>query len=403
MAADINAAWAAQISLFSGTSAPTLGPGASSALVAGQFWMNTTVSQYVLNVYDGTNWCPFLTIDSSAHTATDPGQWRNILGDNAGFEVWQRGAGNSSSFAVGASSTAYTADRWYLTTGANEASTVAAVLGIVNGSDVAAKVTRNSGQTGTTVYTFGFPLDRDEIVRLRGSKVSISAVVKAAAQWSPASGTITMTFYTGTSTPAKRGGGFAGETNVVSASANLSVGVTTTLSATSAAAVLTTSTQAELQFTWTPVGTAGADDSVTIDDVQLEIGVFASTFERIPLTEAIARCKRHFWKTFTYSQVPGQSLGANTGEIQVIAGKAGAAAELIAVRNPVSMRGTPSITTYNPSASNAQVRDETFGGDCSATATANLNAETISITATGNGSTAVGNTLGIHLIADSGI
>jgi hypothetical protein len=403
MAADINAAWAAQISQFSGTTAPTLGPSVSNSPVAGQTWMNTTVSQYVLNIYDGTNWCPFITIDSVAHTATDPGQWRNILGDNGGFEVWQRGAGSSSSIAVAASTTAYTADRWYVTTGANQASVVAAVAGLTNNSNLAGKVTRNNAQTGVGAYTFGFPLDTDEVVRLRGNKVTISAVVKAGANWSPASGTITATLYVGTGSVGKRGGGFTGETNVVAASTNLAVSVQGTLSGTSAAIVPTTSTQAEIQFTWTPVGTAGADDSITIDDVQLESGVFASTFERVPIEKMLLGCKRHFWKTFLYGTAPAQSAGANTGEIQVIAGKAGTAAELVVARHPVSMRATPGITTYNPSAANAQVRDETAAGDCSATATANLTTETVSLTATGNASTAVGGTLGVHLIADAGI
>src|SRR5262249_60899120 len=43
---------------------------------------------------------------------------RNIIGSNGGMEVWQRGAGGSASFAINASTTAYTADRWYIATGA---------------------------------------------------------------------------------------------------------------------------------------------------------------------------------------------------------------------------------------------------------------------------------------------
>src|SRR5271170_5972907 len=47
--------------------------------------------------------------------------WANILSPNGGFTIWQRGAGGSASFSVNASSTQYTADRWYITTGANQA------------------------------------------------------------------------------------------------------------------------------------------------------------------------------------------------------------------------------------------------------------------------------------------
>src|SRR5437899_3651701 len=203
-----------------------------------------------------------------------PYSWRNIMGDNGGFEVWQRGAGGSASIAVGASSTAYTADRWYLTTGANQASVVAAVANLTNGSNLAGKVTRNSGQTGTGVMTLGYPLDTDEIFRMRGGKVTISGIAKAGVNWSAASGTITMTLYTGTGAVGKRGGGFTGETNVVSASINLSANNTALFpTTTGAGAIAGNATQAELQFTWTPTGTAGADDSITLDDIQLEVAL----------------------------------------------------------------------------------------------------------------------------------
>ena len=404
MVADVNASFAADISQFSGNSAPTLGPGASSALVAGQAWLNTTITQYVLSYYDGANWCPVATLDSVGHTMTVPGPWRNIMGDNGSFEVWQRGAGSSASFAVPASTTQYTADRWYITTGANEASVVAAVAPLTSPSNLAGKITRNSGQTGTTTYVFGYPLDTFELAKMRGGKVTISAVVKSGANWTPASGTINCTFYVGTGAVAKRGGGFTGETNVVVASANLAVSTQGTLSGTSAATVPANATQGEVQFTWTPVGTAGADDSITIDDVQLEVGVFASTMERQPFERMLIGCIRHFSKTFVYGTAPAQNVGVNTGEFQALAGKTTTGADVMPFRYRLPMRATPgTITTYNPAGANAQVRDETFGGDCSATGTANVTAETITITATGNAGSAVGNTLGIHLTIDAGI
>src|SRR6266853_1333706 len=92
MVADINASFASVISKFSGTTAPTLGPGGSNALVEGQWWLDTSVTPNVLRVYDGANWCPLLTLDTTNHVAYTPQLWRNILSDNGGFEVWQRGA-----------------------------------------------------------------------------------------------------------------------------------------------------------------------------------------------------------------------------------------------------------------------------------------------------------------------
>lgn len=363
MIGDINAAWAAIISKFSGTTAPTLGPGLSGALVEGQWWLDTSTTPHVLRAYDGTSWNPLLTLDSTNHFIQPPQALRNILMDNGGFEIWQRDAGSAASIAVGASTTAYTADRWYVITGANQASVVAATVGLTNASNIAAKVTRNNAQTGVTAYTFGYPLDTDEVVRMRGNKVTISAVLKGGANWSPTSGTITGTLYVGTGAVAKRGGGFVGETSVVAMTANVTPGgAAASASAVSAATVPTNSTQGEFQFTWTPTGTAGADDSITIDDVQIEIGVFASQFERVPFDMILHKCKRHFLKTFPYGTVPAQNAGL-AGSLGFTSQITTAGSAFIQWDFPVEMRATPAITTYNPSATNANWRDVTGAGD----------------------------------------
>lgn len=62
-AADMNAAWAAMISKFSGSSAPTLGPGGGGALVEGQDWLNTSTAgtisaPHVPYQWNGTIWVP---------------------------------------------------------------------------------------------------------------------------------------------------------------------------------------------------------------------------------------------------------------------------------------------------------------------------------------------------------
>jgi len=402
MVGDINAAWASIISQFSGAVAPTLGPGSAGALVAGQLWLNTSVAPYQLYTYDGTTWCEVGTLDFAGHTFTafnGPQDFRNIIGDNGGFEVWQRGAGSSASIAVGASSTAYTADRWYLTTGANQASIVSAVTGLTSGSGFAGKVIRNSGQTGTTAIVFGYPLDTDELARMRGNKVTISGTVKAGANWSPASGTITMTLYVGTGA-----GGFAGETNVVTQTANVSVSTQQAFQfATSAAVVPANATQGELQFAWTPVGTAGADDSMTFDDIQLEVAQFASVFERIPFERMLEGCNRHYVKTFPYGTAPVQN-GTIVGALGFTGQVAVAKTVFTQWNFPVEMRATPTITTYNPTQANANWRDQTGGADIAVLVDTNSakSSKGVFIGSQTNAPTA-GNNNYIHASADAGI
>src|SRR5207302_1314184 len=133
----------------------------------------------------------------------------NMCGRNGGLEVWQRG----TSVSVAASTTAYTADGWYLKTGANQACTVSRQTGLTGNSIYCARVQRNSGQTGTGVLTFGFPLDTDECIKAVSQKLVLQFTVAFGANWSPSSGTLTYNVYFGTATPTKQTNGYSGQTN----------------------------------------------------------------------------------------------------------------------------------------------------------------------------------------------
>lgn len=277
---------------------------------------------------------------------------RNILWMNGGLEIWQRGAGSSSSIAVAASIVSYTADRWYLYTSGNQASVVSAQTGLVTQSQLSARVQRNAAQIGETVMRFGYPLDTDEIIRMRGHVVTFSAVLSAGAAWSPLNGTLIATLYTGTGAVARREiGPYTGEATVLTVSTNLTPGgAAVAVSGTSAAAVPANATQAEIQFTWTPLGAAGATDYFQIDDVQIECNLSDDTwtptnYDRLAFPEMLAGCKRHYNKTFPYQVAPAAG-GGISNSLQIIA----EAAERIGIwwQYPVEMRSNPTFSKYNP-------------------------------------------------------
>ena len=329
----------------------------------------------------------------------------NIARRNGGLGIWQRGAGGAASIAVGASTTAYTADGWYLVTGANQASVVSQQAGIATSSQWCARVQRNSGQTGTTAMSFGFPIDTDELYAMLGQFVRVSMTLKAGANWSPSGGSITLALNVGTGTPVKFSAGYTG----AAIPASLTQAITSSAvryEFGSAAIVPTTTRQAEITLTWTPVGTAGVNDYVEIDDVQLEVVTdatqVAGPFERLNFLEQWSLCQRHFQKSFLYSVAPAQNAGF-VGSITFMAGKAGAGSDFFSWNFPFVMRGTPAITYFNTSATNAQARDSVAGADCSSTAASNIAAGSFFTLTTGNASTAVGNSLEVHFTADAGI
>jgi len=284
--------------------------------------------------------------------------FRNVLSPNGGLEVWQRGAGSSAVISVPASTTAYTADRWYLATGANQAHTVSAVAGIVAGSMLAAAIQRTAAQTGTGLVTFGFPLSTEEVVMLRGQQIALNMFVSTGAAWSPLNGTVHVDFYVGTGNPAKRGGGFPNENHVLSVSSNVAAGSgATNLVGVSSGTVPITATAGELQITWTPNGTAGATDTLNIDDVQLTPAGFEFSYDRLPFQVMLEMCKRHYRKTFPYNVAPAQGAGI-PGSLSFMS-QAAAQFGVYWQFEPNALRTTAAYTTFNPQGTSSNWQDIT--------------------------------------------
>lgn len=295
---------------------------------------------------------------------------RNILWCNGGLEVWQRGAGAGASISLAASAgNPYTADRWYVVNGANQAMTVSAQTGLVSESYRAAKIQRNSGQTGTGTIIFAYPLDTDELTRLLSNKATITCLLKAGANFS--GGTITVALITGTGvggpTKALAGGSaYTSPTTVLSVTTSLAATASALVSATSTGTVGTTVTQAELQISFTPSGTADVDDSITVDDVAVEAVTTGyslwtvMSYDRVPFHTMLEGCKRYYQKTFNYSTAPANSTTAYTGGVSPFTTStpgltnisvAGIGDSPITWNMPVELRRAPAssdLTIYNP-------------------------------------------------------
>jgi|KBSSwiStaDraftv2_1062776.scaffolds.fasta_scaffold00380_8 hypothetical protein len=328
--------------------------------------------------------------------------FRNILGRNGGFEVWQRGAGGSAAFSVAAGGGLYAADGWFIQTGANEQCSVGQTAGITAGSRWAAYVSRNAGQTGTGPIFFEFPLDADEIFTMRGSIVTLSFTSYALANWSPAGGILTCTLFTGTGAVAKAIGGYTNLVQPVQINAALT-GVATRFSATSPAIVPANITQASVVFQWTPVGTAGANDVAIIDDVQLEIGSIATPFERRPFESELLACRRHFQKSFQYAAAPAANADSSSAVSTPQIVGASQAHYPASIPFPVAMRATPTIAFFNPGAAGAQARNYGTGTDCTLTATWSVGMDRFTYSTTTPAGSAAGQPILVNYTADAGI
>lgn len=121
-----------------------------------------------------------------------------------------------------------------------------------------------------------------------------------------------------------------------------------------------------LQLRDTDLGTFTIDFA----QVQIEKGAVASEFERRNIGEELSLCQRYYFKTFDQSVTPVQNAG-RSGAMATAASSNGR--WVLTVDHPVTMRASPTLVLYNPSASNTEARNANDGTDTPAQVSAPSN------------------------------
>jgi hypothetical protein len=269
---------------------------------------------------DGTT----LVANSSASTGVSwAGQPFSQPVLNSAFQVWQRG----TSFA--ATGNAYTADRWQCYRG-GIATTVSRQSTGLTGIQYGARVQRDSGNTFTTAITLGQPMETVNSIPFAGKTITLSFYAKAGANFSAASSQIFVNFYTGTGTDENYIAGYTGQTLALSQAQ----AITTTYARYSATfAVGSTVTEMAPVFSFTPVGTAGANDWFEVTGVQIDLGSVALPFRTNSgtLQGELAACQRYYYRTNAVSQFLSLAMG-NADTVNGVQ---------FMVKSPVTMRVIP--------------------------------------------------------------
>lgn len=167
---------------------------------------------------------------------------------------------------------------------------------------------------------------------------------------------------------------------------------------------VTSTTKNLVMVIWTN-GQPAANDELNVAECGVYDGGEEREWQPMDYGEDMAVCQRSYCKTFDVDTAPIQNAGLNTGEFRFDSGIAAAGAESSSTYFfPVPMRLAPTTnTSYNPAVANAQVRDVSKTADCSATAFAGVTTRGCYITCTGNATTIVGDSLGVHLSFDASI
>jgi hypothetical protein len=228
----------------------------------------------------------------------------------------------------------YFADRFFAAGSAATAILMAAVADAsIAGFSQDLKISRQAGNASLATINVGQVLETFDSLRCQGQTVTLSFWAKAGATFSGS----------GLTAQVIAGSGFnQSAASLVAgtwASASQVVDVPQALTSSMAryqftGVVPATATQLGILLSFTPAGTAGADDSVSINGVQLEIGASASPFEHIDAQVTLEVCQRYAWAIPEPAAGVVIGAGANTG----------ASAQLFYIATPVQLLKAPTVT-----------------------------------------------------------
>jgi hypothetical protein len=362
-------------------------PLSADALAQGQGWFWDTVSaSFKARGCEGTN-----------------------LLVNSAFDIWQENTSYTLSTSVGKS---HVADFWKVAAGTAATRTVSQTSGIRN-SLSSIKLARVSGSTDTDPYCLVQQFGLRESKALIGRTVTVSFDFKPGANLASGLALYAVLYWGSGSnedvfadptTP-----GFATSAGSIASldlSGQIASGaVARIISPPLAVSSDTGITQVALGICSGiyPSGTAGSDDSFTIANVKLEYGNIATPYIKPDATDELMRCQTRYYKTFAQASVPVDGAGLSTGEHRAPAVVAGAAAQSLGTIRYPTMLSVPAVTLFNPNSGGAagQAFDVIALLDCASTAAQNVVESSCEIVTTGNASSAVGTTFGVHAVMDA--
>jgi hypothetical protein len=255
--------------------------------------------------------------------------FRNLIdGGDFGVNPMQRGTSQVSDIS---NSTTYGPDRWAFLGGASSAinwSTVADTT--VTGFATALKFQRKNANADTAVIKMGQVLETADSWRCQGQQVTLSFYAKSGANYS--GGALTALVVEGTGTNDTAAHMFAASWTAQATDITGLATLTTTMQRfVFTGTVSTAATQVGVVFQWTPSGTAGANDFVQLNGIQLEIGPSATPFEHRDVQVELEIAQRYFYQI----NEPGAG-------VQVCIGvPSGTNTQVYVLPLPVQMRAAP--------------------------------------------------------------
>ena len=277
---------------------------------------------------------------------------------NGAMQIWQRG----TSFTNTANTYQYTSDRWLVFGGVGLPATSSQISTGLQNFPFALRVQRPNGSTATTNTVASQVIETVNCRDLASTTVTISFFARAGSNYSPTGNALGVWLATGTGTD-------QGAQNMINyawtnqAYTQSSVTLTPSFQQFSVSLPVPAGTnEVGILFVTYPTGTAGANDWFEVTGVQLEVGSTATNFEYRDYGRELMMCQRYYWKTFVVDTAPAQNVAPGNQLFNICTNNVSNGLYF-----PVSMRATPTITTFNPYAANSSFRVPNSTTDISVT------------------------------------
>jgi len=216
---------------------------------------------------------------------------------NSCFNIWQRG----TSFAVAGTTAVYGPDRFFANSNGAQACTLSRQTLSLGLNQYGVRLQRNAGVTGVHPMHFRQIIEGATAMQLRGQTCTLTATVTLGANFSGTA--LNFRVQSGSAVDEGSASLIAGTWTDLLTPLDSSVAATAVPVRRSLSFELSPSSkEVAVGITYTPVGTAGANDWVQIDDIQLEIGSIKTSQEYLPIGTELALCQRYY-ETSTHSPI----------------------------------------------------------------------------------------------------
>jgi hypothetical protein len=276
--------------------------------------------------------------------------FRNRL-RNGGMQIFQRGAS-----AIDLNG--YFIDGWYTARAVSANKMNVQVSNVFFGvNKFGMKISRTAGDAQTNLFSLYQPIEQTISQSLAGGNATLSFILGTGANISSLTGHSVSLYYQTSLADQGVGGSWTSlGAQPFSITASTPYGARQGYTF----AIPSNATQLMVQVSFAVTGTAGADESFYITDIQLEPGSVATAFEARPIGTELALCQRYFEKSYNQADAPGNTSYLTQGGVfwAIDTGNAVGNQQF-----SVTKRTTPTVTIYNPATGlSGHARDTSGGG-----------------------------------------